>query len=560
MDKKKVFLSVLVILVLSTLLRLFNLNKPEGMWNDEYLTYETAHKELWLDFINAVVANCHAPLHYLYLKVWMHFFGESDYVLRLSSLVPGVLSVLVMFFAGCHATKKYSGEAGLVAALFAAINGFLIYFSQEVRIYSLLFLLSSISILFALKAIDNPSRKNVTFFLITSFLVMIEHTIGFVFVFFSSIGVILFASKKTKFQKYFISTLLILLILFIPIGIFLYNIMFHQTYFSQWWAPFSVSKLEFFFTDLLSPYLVNITNAPPEFMSMVYSSSRVNIGFVIFALIPLAIALMFAIRGVFEFTNKVKYFLLTFFGVYLTVVAASMFGKIVFLTKYMTEIVPILMLLVALGFTTVKNKNFKTITGAIYVAITLFFIFASAYSPVKLVRTEGQNIPPVMLNILGYNTNDKVLFLYYPKERFSKYSPLISDNSNTSHISKYDFVMIYDGVWSMEEAYKNGKRDYLHVFQSDKNQHLDDFLQENVYSKLVNGEKFYLVDFAPVSLFSDEEFKAVLNSKENYSRTPFLFLVFSYIRNYVVQKSFEKLDLTQVVENFDWRIYVFQKT
>src|SRR5699024_379549 len=112
--------------------------------------------------------------------------------------------------------------------------------------------------------------KHCTFFVLTALLVMLEHTIGFVFVFFSSVSVILFASKKTKFKKFFLTSLLIGFIIFIPVAIFLYNVMFNQQYFSQWWAPFSWAKLAFFFTDLFSPYLVNITNAPPSFLSMVY--------------------------------------------------------------------------------------------------------------------------------------------------------------------------------------------------------------------------------------------------------------------------------------------------
>ena len=42
MDKKKVFLILLGIVVFSILLRLINLDKQEGMWNDEYLTWEIA--------------------------------------------------------------------------------------------------------------------------------------------------------------------------------------------------------------------------------------------------------------------------------------------------------------------------------------------------------------------------------------------------------------------------------------------------------------------------------------------------------------------------------------
>lgn len=560
MDKKKVFLILLGIVVFSILLRLINLDKQEGMWNDEYLTWEIAKAAFPKEFFEAIMRNCHAPLHYLYLKAWMYFFSDSDYSLRMSSLVPGVISVISMYFAGRELGKKASDSTGLVAAAFCAISSFLIYFSQEVRIYSLLFLLSSLHLICAIKTLDNPTKKHCTFFVLTALLVMLEHTIGFVFVFFSSISVILFASKKTKFKKFFLTSLLIGFIIFIPVAIFLYNVMFNQQYFSQWWAPFSWAKLAFFFTDLFSPYLVNITNAPPSFLSMVYDGKTINWGFTLFAFIPLTIASVSMVKAIFIMDSKVKYILLTSIGVYLTVFAASLFGKILFLTKYMIEIYPLLILLAIYGLMSFKEKGIKVILGTIYLVVSVFFIVASEYSPVKLIRSEGQNIPVVMLKVLQYKDTDKVVFLYYPKTRFEKYSKEITQNKNTTDISKYDFTFIKDKNETMKETYKDGKETYKNVFLSLKNNPLEKFLNKNVYSTIKKGDKFFLVDFSPVSIFTPQLLQKKVTSEKKYEETPFLYLVFSYIRNYIVNESETLLSLSDVVAYESWRIYVFEKT
>ncbi len=561
MEKKKLTLIMLIILALAVLLRLINLDKTEGMWNDEYLTWEIASAHFPKEFFEAIMRNCHAPLHYCYLKLWMYFFHDSDISLRLSSLVPGVLSLFVMFFAGRCAAKKTSDTLGLVAAGFCAISAFLIYFSQEVRIYSLLFFLSALNLYAALKTLDDPSKKHCTFFVITSFLLMCDHTIGFVYVFFSSIGVMLFAPKKNKFKKYFLTTLLIALVAFIPIGIFLYNVMFHQQYFSQWWAPFSFAKAGFFFTDLFSPYLVNITNAPPSFWNMVQSQDGTyNFGFIIFALVPLIISLLCAIRGIFVWNRAVKYFLLCIIGVYFTVFAASAFGKIVFLTKYLTEIYPPLILLMALGFVSFKNRGFKISLATVYVVLTLFFILVSEFSPVHLIRTEGQNLPVIALTKLQKKETDRVLFLYYPKERFRKYSPEIAASPYAYSISKYDFLFIKGSDEQMKNTYNNGKETYRELFFSFKNKPLDTFLDKNIFNNIKSGEKFFLVDFSPVSIFSPKAFQNIITSEKRYAETPFLFLVFSYIRNYIVDESQERLSLNDVFRIEDWQIYVFEKT
>ena len=560
MDKKKVFLILFIIIVFSTLLRLINIDKQEGMWNDEYLTWEIAKAAFPKEFFEAVMRNCHAPLHYLYLKVWMYAFSDTDISLRMSSLVPGVLSVISMYFLGRELGKKASDSTGLVAATFCGISSFLIYFSQEVRIYSLLFLLSSIHLIAAIKTLDNPSKKHCTFFVLSALLVMLEHTIGFVFVFFSSISVILFASKKSKFKKFFLTSLLVAFIVFIPVAVFLYNVMFNQEYFSQWWAPFSFAKLAFFFTDLFSPYLVNITNAPPSFLSMVYDGKNINFGFTIFAFIPLLISLVSMLRGIFIMDSKLKYILLTSIGVYLTVFVASLYGKILFLTKYMIEIYPLLILLAVYGLMSFKEKGLRVVLGTIYFVVSVFFIIVSEYSPVKLVRSEGQNIPVTMLKVLNYKETDKVVFLYYPKTRFSKYSSEIAQSKNTSDISKYDFTFIKDEDETMKETYKEGKETYRKLFLSLENIPLKNFLNKNVYSTIKKGDKFFLVDFSPVTLFSPQLLQRRVTSQSKYEETPFLYLVFSYIRNYIVNESEILLSLSDVVAYESWRIYVFEKT
>ena len=336
--------------------------------------------------------------------------------------------------------------------------------------------------------------------------------------------------------------------------------MFNQQYFSQWWAPFSWAKLAFFFTDLFSPYLVNITNAPPSFWSMVYNGHAINWGFTLFAFIPLGIAAFCMVKALFDFDKKIRYILLTSFGVYFTVLIASLFGKILFLTKYMTEIYPLLILLCTAGFVSFKSKGLKITLATVYTVVCIFFIFASQYSPVKLIRTEGQNIPVAMLKVLKYDNDDKVLFLYYPKERFLKYSKEIPENINTSHISKYDFLFIKDNDEIMKDTYAEGKITYKPVFASNVNIGLDKFLKKNVYSDIQKGDRFFLVDFAPVTIFGDTEFQNVLKSEKRYNSTPFLYLVFSYIRNYIVKSANTLLSFSGVVNYQDWRIFIFEKT
>ena len=154
---------LVLILVLGFLLRLWNLNKPEGLWNDEYITYSISMLQFPFDFFEGIKSNCHAPLHYFYLKLWMMIFKNSDFMLRLSSLIPNFIGCFVMYHVGKnYITKDGSVKIGLACALISAISSFLIYFSQEVRIYSMIFLLSALILLYSIKMYENPCKKNVT--------------------------------------------------------------------------------------------------------------------------------------------------------------------------------------------------------------------------------------------------------------------------------------------------------------------------------------------------------------------------------------------------------------
>ena len=143
MNKNNTVLYLILILILGVLLRLWNIDKPEGMWNDEYLTWSIANLKFPTDFFKGVANNCHAPLHYFYLKGWMFLFRDSDVSLRVSSLVPGVISIFTMFlcekawrivFSVCciyHCDKRifnlfFPRSSHLFAYIFNCINCFVL--------------------------------------------------------------------------------------------------------------------------------------------------------------------------------------------------------------------------------------------------------------------------------------------------------------------------------------------------------------------------------------------------------------------------------------------------
>lgn len=107
---------------------------------DEIFSFQVAGLGSWREFLSAVVRDIvHPPLFYALLKIWVRVGGESEFWIRLLPVLTAVLAVWP-FFLLCRELKLAGSERNLALLLFA-VNAYLIYFSQELRMYSqLLFL------------------------------------------------------------------------------------------------------------------------------------------------------------------------------------------------------------------------------------------------------------------------------------------------------------------------------------------------------------------------------------------------------------------------------------
>jgi mannosyltransferase len=94
--------------------------------------------------VRSAAADIHPPGYYLALKVWTAAAGNTELALRGFSALAGLVGVALLYRLG----KEYFGPgAGVAAALVGAFNPFLIYYSQEARMYALLATLSAVSFL-----------------------------------------------------------------------------------------------------------------------------------------------------------------------------------------------------------------------------------------------------------------------------------------------------------------------------------------------------------------------------------------------------------------------------
>lgn len=114
------------------------------LWFDEIFSVHAAEHS-WDTIISFVAKDLiHPPLFYVLLKLWMSLVGESLFWLR---SLPVLFSILALFpFWMLCRELKLKPPAAIVAMSLFAVNGSLIKYAQEVRMYSLLLFLSLFSI------------------------------------------------------------------------------------------------------------------------------------------------------------------------------------------------------------------------------------------------------------------------------------------------------------------------------------------------------------------------------------------------------------------------------
>ena len=516
---------ITLITILATILRIIGIDKAGGLWNDEYISWSIANIPLSKAFLKGIASQCHMPFYYLYLKVFSHI-SNNDLILRFSSVIPAMISVPVMYLVG----RTKSKLCGILCALFVAASSFLIYFSQEVRFYSILFLFSALSLLFTLRIVKKQNKHNLIGLIVSNCLILFTHTIGFVYVFFNLLFVSIILKNKENFKKVFIYTWSILTLTLALTSPLLLRI-FTTVSFSQWWASFSITRIAQVFVDFFTPVISQIL--PLEALNgyHLYAS---------FVLIATIITLTVIVIGLFY--KKVKNENLIFYvalAVFVVMILASLLDKMVFEAKYIIEIYPILIFVFFNTILAFNKKRIKIPLLLIFFAIQFGYLFTSYAAP-KVQREEGHKYVAQLINSAKLKQNDYIVLTYYPQNRFEKYQDF----------SKYNVISIHKGNFndyilpaiSYKEAVKSGKKQYrgtfinatlpVGVFQGSK---LIYYINDNIYKKMKTGQKVAFIFLDSVSFLDETTFSNVVTNTKFYEATPLLYIIFSDFRNEIIK-------------------------
>jgi uncharacterized membrane protein len=143
------------IILVGALLRFATLS-VQSFWFDEATTWQIVSHGLGHVFAQVPRTESTPPLYYVLLWLWSRAFGLSEAGLRSFSALCGTATIAVVWATG---RRLASQRVGLIAALLAATNPFLVWYSQEARAYSLLLAMSAVSLLALVHVLASPSPR-----------------------------------------------------------------------------------------------------------------------------------------------------------------------------------------------------------------------------------------------------------------------------------------------------------------------------------------------------------------------------------------------------------------
>ena len=144
----------LLIILVGFALRLYQLG-VQSLWYDETVSAFLAAQPV-TDLIAHTTGDIHPPGYYLLLHTWQQFSGSSEFALAFFSLMFGILLIPLTYLLARHVVNQ---QTALWVAGLIAISPYNVWYSQEVRMYTLGAATGLLAGYCALRALQGDSRQ-----------------------------------------------------------------------------------------------------------------------------------------------------------------------------------------------------------------------------------------------------------------------------------------------------------------------------------------------------------------------------------------------------------------
>jgi uncharacterized membrane protein len=164
---------LLLILAVAFVVRVWRIGE-QSVWCDEMVSISTINSGSLMGFLKAERAldPPMVPLYFVLAYGWAHTVGTDPVSVRLLSVLFGILTVGMLYVTGRAMQNR---TAGLAAAMCGALSLTQIYYSQEIRMYSLVVLLVLVSTYTLYRALETGRNRWWVINVITNMLLLWTH-------------------------------------------------------------------------------------------------------------------------------------------------------------------------------------------------------------------------------------------------------------------------------------------------------------------------------------------------------------------------------------------------
>ena len=289
----------------------------------------------------------HTPFYFYFLHFWLKIFGTSEILLRFSSVIFGVATIPLTYIV---AKKLYKNDkiVGIISAILVAVSPLMIYYSIEVRMYMMVTFLAVLSMNYLLDFDAKGDKKSLIKLLVTNTLIPYLLIGGIVFNIGQAIAytLYLFLAQKEETEKIrkYLTYRVYQLILLVPYFI----IAIYYAYQRSKFIMFHIPSFQFI------NFVGNVQNFFGAKVGMLfwtqYLPIMIDFLFFVSVVIPIVYFICALIRAFKEKDAKLYMAFLMTTIAYVIILISCMLKVIVLVPRYIIFIVPILMILAAVGF------------------------------------------------------------------------------------------------------------------------------------------------------------------------------------------------------------------
>lgn len=187
-----------LLLIILFLLNVILIN--QSFWLDEVFSLNAINAS-WKEMMDLLVLDVHPPLFYILLKLFQFIGHINPALFKVITILPTFLTMIFVY----RFTKRWK-QRDWIPFLFVLLLGLsypFLNYSLELRMYSLSFLFTTLSALFAYNVYQEEKRKDVVLFILTSlgaaythYFALAVEMIIYLYLFF-----FLIKKKKTNIKK-----------------------------------------------------------------------------------------------------------------------------------------------------------------------------------------------------------------------------------------------------------------------------------------------------------------------------------------------------------------------